>query len=492
MSQSSSGAAIPFKRPRRPRRRDAPGLSPPEIAEVLATWEPLHSIAAQFRHWQPGDPGRPPDVPPAAILLFATMIWACGSERKVERMFRHRASWEPVRSALAHRHPDYRGLQPGAAPISRSEYRRFRDTYGIHPPALDEFRSSFRSEMCSQIQGMGAFDPNLGSLSHPAPENLVTGDGTVIKPRFKAGPGDVQVDSATGAIEQRRHDPDAAWYKTGDGQTVRGVKFGMVEGRLPAEHERVILDVFPVETGAGKDEAARAMESIGKLARLLPALSGVVWDMALRGTHIDELYQEGLLSVVKVARVRGAAKSQQIGAHTVTRGGQAVGSVTVFAINGAPHVEVIAAGQKHPVRLERAQILRRKNKRLGWRWYCIFTVPDDALVPSHLRNGQLELRLHTNDSDRARKLNRAESLRPISEGDVDWRRLYALRPGAESINRWVKEKLRDSRAPAVGRARQHFALLCCGLLNNVAAVVAHLRRRGLPLPGSAPPTQQAV
>ena len=46
----------------------------------------------------------------------------------------------------------------------------------------------------------------------------------------------------------------------------------------------------------------------------------------------------------------------------------------------------------------------------------------------------------------------------------------------ESLNRWIKERLRDKRAPAVGAPRQHFAFLCLALFNNVRAEIVHRQR----------------
>lgn len=109
-----------------------------------------------------------------------------------------------------------------------------------------------------------------------------------------------------------------------------------------------------------------------------------------------------------------------------------------------------------------------------------------------LRGAAVSIRFHTNDEDRGKGLNRAEVLRPIPEGDPDWRKLYGLRPGAESINRWFKERLRDGRAPAVGRERQHFALLCGAIYNNFKALLARHDRLGLPRPGAPPPASAAA
>jgi hypothetical protein len=44
------------------------------------------------------------------------------------------------------------------------------------------------------------------------------------------------------------------------------------------------------------------------------------------------------------------------------------------------------------------------------------------------------------------------------------------------MNRWIKERLRDRRAPAVGVRRQHFALVCAAIYNNAVAELSQAER----------------
>jgi hypothetical protein len=64
------------------------------------------------------------------------------------------------------------------------------------------------------------------------------------------------------------------------------------------------------------------------------------------------------------------------------------------------------------------------------------------------------VRLHGNDEDTARKLNRPENLRPIPPGDPDFERL-PRRNDAESINRHLDDTMWLGRAHSIGHARQH-------------------------------------
>ena len=77
---------------------------------------------------------------------------------------------------------------------------------------------------------------------------------------------------------------------------------------------------------------------------------------------------------------------------------------------------------------------------------------------------------------RTATVSRADSLHTIAPDEDDWSRLFALRPPTESLNRWVKERLRDRRAPAVGAQRQHFAFLRVALFNNLRAEMVQRER----------------
>ncbi len=87
------------------------------------------------------------------------------------------------------------------------------------------------------------------------------------------------------------------------------------------------------------------------------------------------------------------------------------------------------------------------------------------------------MRLHGNDHDRARRLNRTENLRPIPPGDPDFARLYRRRNDAESINRDLDDTLYLRRAHSLGAARQHLNLLGYALVVNAVALHRHHRRR---------------
>jgi hypothetical protein len=268
--------AYPQKRKPRRHSKEATRVAARELATFLANWEPIHQAAATFHHWEPGDRGRPPDLPPAAHLIFGVVYAQCGNDRDAEAALRDAPAWHAVRRALAARYPGYRGLRPDAQPISRREFWRFREAHGIADETLNDLRGTFRELAAAQALDMGMFDPTKGSVSHPAIENTFAGDGTVIKPHYKGSPSKRQLNRETGELEPVKYDPDANFFTIAGGEEqAYGIKFGFIEAWLPydserVENERLILDVFSIRHEEGYDEARQGIQSIEALVGLLP------------------------------------------------------------------------------------------------------------------------------------------------------------------------------------------------------------------------------
>jgi hypothetical protein len=63
--------------------------------------------------------------------------------------------------------------------------------------------------------------------------------------------------------------------------------------------------IFGVEHGTGK-EAQIGVHILGRLVPHLPGAKGLVWDGALRGTHLDQLMeQHGLLTINPITAPTG-------------------------------------------------------------------------------------------------------------------------------------------------------------------------------------------
>jgi hypothetical protein len=480
---STTITPMPMKRRLRDRGPERRRYAEADIAAALARSDDLHDLASTLPHWSSGDPGRPPLFPPAAILLFGIMRWGWGSERSVQRQLLHGGTWEPIRRALHARHPEYKGLQPGATPMNRHQFRRYRDRYLTDAANFDVFIETFRDQAAELALSMGMFEPKNVSVTHPDPTTFLAGDATVIRSRFDAAPGARHTNPDTGEITYKLFDPDALWYPVFDefGQAkkskVYGTKFGIVHAKLPHDHERVITDIFHITNG-DDHEAASVERALERFQERAPGLTGIVYDMAMRGTNREHLYDLGLHTITKVPKMKGGGdRVRKLGFLTAKKAGIAE-QVEIWAVNGAASMEVMTAGKTAVVALHRVQTLRRKNKSgtpgQRYRWYNLYRIPDDLRVPARQRGAQVEIRL----DDPTAPFSLGENLHAIAPGEEDWDRLFALRNLTESINWWIKDRHhgRQARGPAVGAKKQHFALICAALYNNFAASVAHDER----------------
>ena len=121
-------------------------------------------------------------------------------------------------------------------------------------------------------------------------------------------------------------------------------------------------------------------------------------------------------------------------------------------------------GELHFVALPRIRTHRNRDRNGKYRWY------NDYQLPDRYGNQTITVRLHGNDQDAARKLNRTENLRPIPPGDPDFERLFPRRNDAESINRHLDDTMWLGRAHSIGHTRQLLNLLGFALTINSLAL----------------------
>lgn len=150
-------------------------------------------------------------------------------------------------------------------------------------------------------------------------------------------------------------------------------------------------------------------------------------------------------------------------------------SISLYAQDGAIGIGVLTdRGEMLFEPLRRFRTHRTRDKSGGYRWY------NDYRLPQRLGGCIVTVRLHANDEDRAKRLNRTENVRPIPPSDPDFARLYARRNDAESINRNLEDTLFLGRAHSVGRLRQQVDLIGYALLVNGLTLFRHERRGRLP------------
>lgn len=247
--------------------------------------------------------------------------------------------------------------------------------------------------------------------------------------------------------------------------------------------QRIILDVTPVPDKGG--EAAAAVASLEHIVPRLPGAQGVVYDTALRGVHHQRILRHlGLLPINRVAlAIAGAKKPRRnrteqrqqkstlIETRTIDLADRTSHTVSLYARGGALGIgQLTHTGKMQFEPLPRVRTHRRADKFGTFRWY------NDYRLPPRLGNQILTVRVHGNNEDTARKLNRTENLRPIPAGDPDFERIFPLRSDAESINRGLEDTLHLRRAHSIGRSRQHLNLIGWALMVNSLTRAEHKAR----------------
>jgi hypothetical protein len=386
-----------------------------------------------------------------------------------------------MRRIVKRRFPDRPSRHLPAAPMRRHHYTYGRDRYLTDPHVLAELSRIHREIACAQAMQLGLLlKDGPGSFTHPDLSRMLYADGKVVTPLFRAQPGATRVDKQTGEVLPRRVEPDAGLHFEGDGETAWGCKFVLVAARSEGEQARIILDVDAVPKPGG--EAAVAMGCFTRLGPLVPGAQGVIYDTALRGVHHQKLLRElGLLPVNRVtAAEKGAKSPRRAKGRRVEKSVHVedkeilvdgVSSlIALYARGGAIGLaELDEAGDMVFAPLRRTRTHRTRDKNGLFRWY------NDYELPGRLGGGEITVRLHRNEHDQARGLNRTENVRPIPHGDPDFARLYARRNDAESINRALDDTLYLGRAHSVGRRRQLVEVL--GYALTVNALALHRRRR---------------
>jgi hypothetical protein len=467
-------------------RRLRGGVSALERVEALLANPAIYELANLVPD-QAENGGRPRDYPTYMWVLYEALISVYGSARRVEAELAHPVVWNLIRTTIRKQFVNRPDLQLPVRPMRRHHYLYARNRYLTDPIVLAALTATHRELATEQARSLGLLDPNgAGSWTHPHLSRMVHADGKVITPLFKAKPDDRRVDRRTGEILPTRFEPDAALHFEGDGNAAWGTKFVLVAARTPDVHGRVILDVEWVPSPGG--EARTAVDCFTRLAPHMPGAQGVIYDTALRGVHHQHLLRElGLLSINRVTAAKAGAKKPRrndrrveknvhIEDKTITLANGTTRTARLYASGGALGIaELDDTGTQHFVPITRIRTHRNRDKNGRYRWY------NDYQLPASYDDRVITVRLHGNDEDQARKLNRTENLRPIPPGDPDFERLFPRRNDAESINRHLDDTMWLGRAHSIGHDRQLLNLLGFALTVNSLALHRHHEREAPPL-----------
>ena len=271
-------------------------LSTKERVDVLLRDDATFAAAAVIPPKPKGTVGRGRNNPDYVWTLWSGLRDIFGSHTAVERELGRGGWWAYIRKELFRLRPEL-FLLP-AKPFCRQDFEYYRDRYLATDEGISRSLELHTRLATEQAKEAGNLDPHGGgSFTHPAVERTQYGDGKVVTPLYKAKPGTTKVNRRTGDARMVRCDPDAALYTEGGGNKVWGVKFALLSTRRP--EGRFILAAEHVAKGKGEPTAA--IEMLRRVKPYAPGAQAVVWDMILRGDHIQTILTEiGLVPVVGV------------------------------------------------------------------------------------------------------------------------------------------------------------------------------------------------
>jgi hypothetical protein len=457
-------------------------LAQREKIDVILRDDAMFAAAAVIPPKLKGSVGKPRIWPDYVWALWPALRGVFGSHTAVERELRRGSRWEYIRRELRRLRPDLPAL-PAKVP-RRQDYEYFRDTYLTTDEGIARALELHTELATAQAKEAGNLDPNGGgSFTHPSLERSPYGDGKVVDGLYKTKEGQMRKSRRTGKQQPARFDPDVTKHKEGGGNTAEGIKFAFLNTRR--DEGRFILGVEHVTKG--KDEAKAAIEMLRRLKPHAPGAQAVVWDMILRGEHIQTILTEiGIVPVVGVhakenpeghaGRKAGTyvPKTADLDDLEVTIPDGSTKTVHIAACDGRASIkEVKENGQPHYEGLTASRLQRHEDKK-GYRWYGYYRLPEEY------GGKEFSLRHHGDDDD---PVNWTENLRPIPPGTKDYNRLMKLRPDSESVNRGIEDSLYINRASGKGWRRVMVDLLGYARLVN-AITLARCRARE-PAPAAA-------
>ena len=445
------------------KRRIAPVGSLLQRLEMTVESDLIWGLAEQLEafHQSRGHAGRRHQYTLMDILVTSAAAQLCGSDREAIRLVKDPSTWRRLCDAAAAAFPSglLRRLSPRAP--SRSQLYRARQNH-FSGDALDVLKHGMRAAAVRTAADLGAFDPSVGTWTHPDKSQCVVGDATWIPVSARHGKG-----------------PERRYYSTDDlGRVLRpvpGRELVVLSCRGSSDSERMVLDAELSEgTVTGCNDADRAAAMLRRLldehgGTLRPGLRGLVYDTSMTSDTVDQVLDMGVLPITRVLRSPdGGHQSVSLGTCPFAGVDGTQHDLDMVAINGAPAVVLTdRGGDEVTVPLRRQQI-RWGSSRSRHVAYGHYAMPHTPPVPAHLRGASTVIRLNSLDSEAGSRKRRTRALRAIPEGDADFDRLDGIREDVESTFADIKSgagRLRGSRD-------SDFRIVVCQMLSIARAIAA--------------------
>jgi hypothetical protein len=377
---------------------DQDAITQVELVRYLVRSTQVHELAARVPPRDPHERGRPRRYPMWTVFHFNALVSHLRSATRVAAELDRGGLWDVIcEEAFQHR-----GEVLCDIPMTRHAYGYWRTTLtdaGLN----DAFGDAFIESAVGVARTVGLLDPEgPGSPTKPTPERIVNGDGVVIRPISSQPRGSTRLDKATGEVKARRADPDAMNYSTGTGDRVYGNKAVMINARGDERNQQVTLGL-KMDKSTGGGEAGTAVALLHQILPHTPGALGLLYDGAMRGTHIRDLQTRfGLFVMARMhvhRRSDGPRQPKQCPAGTATHR-RADGSsveVNLYAVDGRPYVSVIDInGDLALWDLEPGKVEVRAPRRPGgtYRHYRIYYAPTD------IGGGTIRVRFTSSQRDR--------------------------------------------------------------------------------------------
>lgn len=444
----------------------------------LAAWlfrcPALHELAESFEPARRG-PGRPLDVDPVAVVVFEILTAVNGSERDVVLRHADPVLWDHYQVTVQAAFPDRPNRWLGNAGPSRSQLAYWRRTRLGTIDRIDAFRARCTDIAVDVANLIGIGGHYHGDITHPRTTQVFVGDATYLRGMFNTAADDA-IDTETGEIRTRRVDPDAVKIQQDRGRP--GYRMTHIDARTPYTREQVVfdLDVTPGQRGS---DATAFTDMALSLLPTMPGMRAAAYDGALYPTDIDRFLTAGIIPINHPQyTAKGVAVRLNIGEHTFTTTTGSKTPMVVTAVDGTPCITIATAEGRHEIGLCRYQTKIRPNAdgshTVGGHW----KIPDEPIVPVHLRSAVVWIHHNSTPDDLARKKPRTRALRPIPASDPDFAKLYGVRNDTESKHHVMKRVLPNKRLNVVGLQRVRLRMHGWQLAVTLGAAVAWHERTG--------------
>jgi hypothetical protein len=237
------------------------------------------------------------------------------SSRGTDRMLRDKAVWMAICSATREAWPDHPERWASDSPVNRGRRDHLVNAVYDTIEEANLFKRRCSDWVCEIAEAIGMADPSVGTLTSPAPTQVIIGDATWVNSRFNRTVDDRHdVDFETGEIlRTRRHDPETSkkhYNAKKAGQAIVSAKM-----RSEHPHESLVLDFEFIEPGR-LNEGELFQSMTYRLMEHLVGVRAVAYDMALSDALVNDFLRAGLHALVKVPRIRGGRPAAaHLGAH---------------------------------------------------------------------------------------------------------------------------------------------------------------------------------